>query len=87
MSRAWVSAFMATIRSYSTARAVLPALFTRTSYQVGRPWMFEGNRFLPETGMPMRKIACISRPLALADPVPFTLASLRAKSLMRTFCS
>ena len=30
--------------------------------------------------MPMRKMACISRPLALADPVPFTFASLMAKS-------
>ncbi len=46
--------------------------------------MFDGKRFLPETGMPMRKIACISRPLALAEPVPLTLASLKAKSLTRT---
>ena len=30
--------------------------------------------------MPMRKIACISRLLALAEPVPLTLASLNAKS-------
>ena len=45
--------------------------------------MFEGKRFLPETGMPMRKIAWTSRLLALADPVPFTLASLIAKSLTR----
>ena len=60
------------------------ALLTRISYQVGSPWMFDGNRFLPETGMPMRKIACMSRPLALAEPVPLTLASLNAKSLTRT---
>ena len=52
-------------------------------YQVGRPWMFDGNRFLPETGMPIRKMACISRLFALAEPVPLTLASLKAKSLMR----
>ena len=31
----------------------------------------------------MRKIACMSRPLALADPVPLTVAILKAKSLMR----
>ena len=46
--------------------------------------MFEGKKFLPTTGMPMRKIACISRPLALAEPVPLTLASLRTKSLTRS---
>ncbi len=31
----------------------------------------------------MRKMACMSRPLALAEPVPFTFASLKAKSFMR----
>jgi hypothetical protein len=31
----------------------------------------------------MRKMACIKMPFALADPVPFTFASLKAKSLMR----
>src|SRR6058998_486047 len=45
--------------------------------------MLEGNRFLPETGTPIRKIACMIRPLALAEPVPLTLASLIAKSFMR----
>src|SRR5215469_16318749 len=45
--------------------------------------MLEGNRFLPETGIPMRKMACMSKPLALAEPVPLTLASFRAKSLTR----
>src|SRR5258708_12488602 len=78
---------MATIRSYSSARAVWPVLLTRTSYQVGRPWMVEGNRFLPDTGIPMRKMACMSSPLALAEPVPLTLASLRAKSLILTILS
>ena len=43
--------------------------------------MFDGKRFFPVTGMPMRKIACMRRLLALADPVPFTLASFTAKSL------
>src|SRR3954465_8229074 len=49
--------------------------------------MFEGNRFFPDTGMPMRKMACMSSPLALAEPVPLTLASFSAKSLiLRTRC-
>src|SRR6266404_1592665 len=78
---------MATMRSYSSAREVWPVLLTRTSYQVGSPWMFDGNRFLPDTGIPMRKIACIKSPFALADPVPLTLASLRAKSLTLTILS
>src|SRR4051794_34503299 len=43
--------------------------------------MFEGKTFFPETGMPMRKIACMSKPFALAEPVPFTVAILKAKSL------
>src|ERR1700734_2663590 len=43
--------------------------------------MFDGNRFFPETGTPMRKIERISRLFALDDPVPLTLASFSAKSL------
>ena len=42
--------------------------------------MFDGKRFLPDTGTPMRKIARISRLLALDEPVPLTLASFSAKS-------
>src|SRR6202140_5024316 len=68
------------MRSYSRARATCPSLLTRISYQVGRPWMLDGNKFLPETGTPIRKIARISRLLALDDPVPLTLASFNAKS-------
>src|ERR1700735_4878473 len=83
MSRAYVSAFIATITSYALVRAVWPSLLIRISYQVGSPWMFDGKRFLPETGIPMRKMACMRRPLALAEPEPLTLASLMAKSLMR----
>ncbi len=45
--------------------------------------MFEGKRFLPETGTPMRNIACTNRLFALAEPVPLTLASLIAKSFTR----
>src|SRR5580765_3029850 len=45
--------------------------------------MFDGKTFLPATGMPMRKMACISKLLALAEPVPFTVPILNAKSLTR----
>src|SRR6185503_4854556 len=44
--------------------------------------MFDGNTFLPVTGMPIRKTACMSRLFALAEPVPFTVPILNAKSLM-----
>ena len=33
-----------------------PASETRTSYQVGRPWMFEGKMLRDATGTPMRRI-------------------------------
>lgn len=46
--------------------------------------MFEGNTFFPDTGMPMRKMACMSRPFALADPVPLTVPIFSAKSLVRS---
>src|SRR5215475_11291020 len=45
--------------------------------------MFDGKTFLPVTGMPIRKMACMSSPFALAEPVPFTVPILNAKSLMR----
>src|SRR5262245_35843408 len=38
------------------------------------------------TGMPLLKIDFISNVLALAEPVPFTVAILMAKSLMRAVC-
>ena len=46
--------------------------------------MFDGKTFLPVTGMPMRKMACMSRLFALAEPVPLTVPILKAKSLMRS---
>src|SRR6185295_20336803 len=51
---------------------------------VGSPWMFEGKTFLPVTGTPIRKMACMIRPFADADPVPFAVAILNAKSLTRS---
>src|ERR1035441_9148494 len=43
--------------------------------------MFDGKMFLPETGIPIRKMLCIRRLFALADPLPLTVAILKAKSL------
>jgi hypothetical protein len=43
-------------------------------YHVGRPAMLEGKRFLPLTGMPIRKIDRSSTELADCDPDPFTVA-------------
>ncbi len=42
--------------------------------------MFDGKMFFPVTGIPMRKIACMRSPLALAEPVPLTVPILNAKS-------
>ena len=38
---------------------------TRTSYQVGRPWMFDGKMLRGLTGTPMRRIALANSSLAL----------------------
>ena len=46
--------------------------------------MFDGKTFLPVTGMPIRKMACMIRPLAVAEPVPLAVAILKAKSLTRS---
>ena len=46
--------------------------------------MFDGKTFLPVTGMPIRKMACMMRPFALAEPVPLAVAILKAKSLTRS---
>src|SRR5215204_3074987 len=46
--------------------------------------MLDGKTFLPVTGTPIRKMACISRLLADADPVPVAVAILKAKSLTRS---
>src|SRR3954454_4760314 len=68
------------MRANTGVRAVYPCRFTRISYHVGRPWMFDGNTFFPVTGTPMRKMACMISPLADADPVPLAVAILNAKS-------
>ena len=43
--------------------------------QVGSPAMLEGNMFLPETGMPIWKMARIRTVLAVWLPEPLTVAT------------
>src|ERR1700749_2627126 len=50
-------------------------------YQVGRPAMLEGKRFLPLTGTPMAKMLRSSTLLADWEPEPLTVAIWMLKSL------
>src|SRR6185369_1426347 len=50
-------------------------------YQVGSPAMFDGNRFLPETGTPIWKIVRRITVFADCEPDPFTVATWRLQSL------
>src|SRR4051812_21473143 len=54
---------------------------TRTSYQVGSPWMFDGKMLRGLTGTPMRRIDFANSSFALAEPEPFTFANLTTKAL------
>ena len=56
-------------------------LLARIVYQVGRPAMFDGNRFLPETGTPIWKIDRSRTRLAVWLPDPLTVATWMLKSL------
>src|SRR5258708_21008786 len=58
-----------------------PFSVTLTSYQVGRPWMFEGKMLRGLTGTPMRRMARANSSLAEADPEALTVANLTTKSL------
>ena len=58
-----------------------PFSLIRTSYQVGRPWMFDGKMLRELAGIPMRKTDLANSALALAEPDPLTLANLTTKSL------
>src|SRR5258705_9396061 len=58
-----------------------PLSLIRTSYQVGRAWMFDGKMLRELAGIPIRKIDLANSELALADPDPLTLANLTTKSL------
>src|SRR3989441_4727362 len=69
------------MRSTPPRRPSHPDSDTRTSYQVGRPWMFEGKMLRGETGTPMRRMALAKSSFAEAEPEPFTLANLTTKAL------
>src|SRR3989441_2423926 len=69
------------MRSTPPRRPSQPDSETRTSYQVGRPWMFEGKMLRGLTGTPMRRIALAKSSLAEAEPEPLTLANLTTKAL------
>ncbi len=66
----------------SRLRATYPSLLARMVYQVGRPAMFEGNRFLPLTGTPIPKMLFSRTLLADCEPDPFTVATWMLKSLI-----
>src|SRR5262245_4430926 len=53
--------------------------------QVGSPAMFEGNRFLPLTGIPIWKMARSRMVLAVWLPEPLTVATVMLKSLTTGF--
>src|SRR6516162_1432441 len=75
-----VCGFIATMKSVPPRAPRWPASETRTSYQVGRPWMLDGNMLRGATGTPMRRMARANSSLALAEPDPFTLANRMTKS-------
>src|SRR6201990_3314086 len=81
MSLSQVWGFIATLRATPPRRPSQPWPETRTSYQVGRPWMLEGKMLRAATATPMRMMDFAKSPLAEADPEPFTLANLTTKSL------
>src|ERR1700704_4344572 len=82
MSLSQVCGFIATIKSTPPRRPSQPGPETRTSYQVGRPWMLEGKMLRVATGTPMRRIERANISLAEAEPEPLTLANLTTKSLV-----
>src|SRR4051794_13389574 len=81
MSLSHVWGFIATMRSTPPRRPSHPRSDTRTSYHVGRPWMFDGKILRGLTGTPMRRIAFANSAFADAEPEPLTLANLTTKSL------
>src|SRR3954469_16134894 len=66
--------------SISFLRATHPCLLARMVNQVGSPAMFEGKRFLPETGIPIWKILRSNTMLADCEPEPLTVATWMEKS-------
>src|SRR5258706_14073644 len=85
-SSSHVCGFIATIRSMPPRRPRYPFSVTRTSYHVGKPWMFGGKVLRGETGTPIRMIDFANSSLADAEPEPLTLANLTTKSLTAWIC-
>src|SRR5262249_21697940 len=75
-----VCGFIATIMPPPRRARRWPFSVTRTSYQVGRPWMLDGKMLRGDTGTPMRRIERANSSLALAEPEPLTLAKRTTKS-------
>src|ERR1044072_87489 len=82
MSLSNVCGFIATIRSTPPRRPSQPWPETRTSYQVGRPWMLDGKMLRDATGTPMRRNERANISFAEAEPEPLTLANLTTKSFV-----
>src|SRR5262245_25286795 len=76
-----VCGFIATIMSTPPRAPRWPLSVTRTSYQVGKPWMLDGKMLRGDTGTPIRRIARANRALALAEPEPLTLAKRMTESV------
>ena len=81
MSSATVAPFMQTMISTRSRRARKPSLLRRMLYQVGRPWILLGKRFLPVTGIPILYSDRISILLLVWLPEPLAVATLILKSL------
>ncbi len=56
-------------------------------YQVGRPAIFDGNMFLPETGTPIWKMLRNKTVLELWEPEPLTVATWMLMLLATRFFS
>src|SRR5262245_2008888 len=81
MSSWTVSGFMQIRTPTSRRRAMKPSFDARIVNQVGNPWMLDGKRFLPETGIPIWKTARIRMLLEDWLPDPFAVATWIEKSL------
>src|SRR3954453_14894424 len=75
-----VCGFIATMRSTPPRAPRCPSSVIRTSYQVGKPWMFDGKMLRGETGTPLRRTERANSLLGLAEPDAFTLANRTTKS-------
>src|SRR5205809_2786207 len=84
MSWSQVCGFIATMRSTPPRRPRQPFSLTRTSNQVGSPWILDGKMLRGATGIPMRRIDLANSRFADAEPEPLTLANFTTKSLTRS---